>query len=387
MKSNEHDQQGQLAQFMVNTDCRLYVGEKPCKAKRLCYACPDYAPMGLRVLIIKFGAMGDALRTTPILRALKSRATPTHVTWITDHISYPLLEGNPLIDRLWLDNHSTLTRLLVEKFDLVYSMDKVPQALALAELAHAPRKLGFRMSPEGNLDCYNAASRYSLLLGVSDPVKFHQNKQTYQEIMFQMLETPYQREDYVLHVSDDDHRYAKDLLANLGITHDRLIIGLNTGCGPIFATKKWTAQGFIELAKLLAATYNCHILLLGGTAERDRNREIEQELPGIAINTGNDQSIKRFAAIIGECDLLVTGDTVAMHIAIALGIEVVAFFGPTCAQEIDLYNRGELIVTDFACAPCYFKVCPKPHSCMQALSAEAVFAALQRRITLAGLLA
>jgi ADP-heptose:LPS heptosyltransferase len=63
--------------------------------------------------------------------------------------------------------------------------------------------------------------------------------------------------------------------------------------------------------------------------------------------------------VLGKCDAIVTSDTLAMHIAIALEIPIVVLFGSTCPQEIDLYGRGIKLYDGEYCAPCYKKSCPK----------------------------
>ncbi len=70
---------------------------------------------------------------------------------------------------------------------------------------------------------------------------------------------------------------------------------------------------------------------------------------------------------------MVTGDTTALHLAIGLKKKVVALFGPTCAQEIELYGRGEKILSPVSCAPCYRRKCDIAPNCMEAITAEEVF--------------
>ena len=84
----------------IRFDCRQYLGSKPCGKSPLCAReCSAYEPRGRRVLIIKLGAMGDVLRTTPLLRPLRKAHEPCHVTWLADPESEPLLRHNPLVDR------------------------------------------------------------------------------------------------------------------------------------------------------------------------------------------------------------------------------------------------------------------------------------------------
>jgi len=114
------------------------------------------------------------------------------------------------------------------------------------------------------------------------------------------------------------------------------------------------------------------LLLLGGPGERARNRRILNRVKGAAIDTGCENTLGQFAALVRLCDLVVTGDTTALHLAIGLKIKVVALFGPTCHQEIDLFGRGEKIVSSVPCAPCYRRKCDVSPNCMEAITAGEV---------------
>lgn len=370
--------------FVHRTDCVHYRGEKPCSFKRLCQGCPHYRPMGTRILLIKFGAIGDALRTTPVLRALDRRWPDPHVTWVTDAQSYPLLEGNPAIQRLWIYDGTTALRIGLEEFDVMLNFDKVPPALCLAEIARARDKYGFRMSPEGNLTIWNRESEYALRLGLDDPLKFRGNTKTYQEITFEMIGLEFKGEEYHLHLAPSEIAWARERFSGWGIDDQEVVVGLNTGCGPVFAAKSWTEEGFARLAAMISESFpRVRILLLGGPAEKERNERLAATLGPRVINTGTDNPIRLFAALVGRCDLLVTGDTMAMHVAIAQGCQVVAIFGATSHQEIHLYGRGDKVITnirDFPCSPCYRSTCPLVISCMEALPAERVFESVAPRL-------
>ena len=122
-------------------------------------------------------------------------------------------------------------------------------------------------------------------------------------------------------------------------------------------------------------SHNAGILLLGSEPERARNEAIRQGIGPAAVDTGANNSLHDFAGLIGQCDLVVTSDTLGMHLAIGLKRRVVALFGSTCHQEIDLFGRGVKVVTDFECSPCYLQTCPLKVTCMDDLSAVRVYAA------------
>ena len=65
--------------FSVRIDCRLFRGDIPCSPGAICENCPDYEPMGKKILILKLGAIGDVLRTTPVLPELHNAHGPCGV--------------------------------------------------------------------------------------------------------------------------------------------------------------------------------------------------------------------------------------------------------------------------------------------------------------------
>jgi ADP-heptose:LPS heptosyltransferase len=369
--------------MMIRHDCRYFLGHKPCRFRRECDGCPHCSAIGKRILIIKLAALGDVLRTTPLLRGLCANDPGCHITWLTESNVIPMLRGIGEIDRLLPYTQESTLQLEMEVFDDVYCFDKEPKTTALAMKIHAERKVGFGMNRFGNVIPLNKESEYTYELGINDNLKFRVNTKTYPELIFECASLPYDApQEYVLPDLSAEIEEAKQSLVACDVRPEDLKIGLNTGAGDVFATKKWTEKGYVALANRLAGELGAKVLLLGGPGEVDRNRKIASEAECLPINTGNDNPIRKFAGIVGNCSLVITGDTLAMHIAIGLKIPVLVMLGPTCHQEIELYGRGAKIVSDFACSPCYRSICPKPSTCMDAISVDAVFesaAAICRR--------
>jgi ADP-heptose:LPS heptosyltransferase len=368
---------------MYRFDCRYFIGEKPCKFKVLCKGCDHYSPMGKRILIIKFAAIGDVLRTTPLLRGLKKKYPKSHITWLTDPAAASLLKDIPCLDRLISYNGAeTLTRFLVEHFDILICLDKEVRATGLAMLVKTADKIGFGLTKYGTIFPFDRRSEYAFELGVNDELKFRVNQKTYPAIIFEMVGLPYHREEYGFVLPEASRLKALEKAKRWNLKSTDIVIGLNTGSGTVFATKKWTISGFIKLTELIHQQYKskAKILLLGGPEEVERNKGILRKSKVPLIDTGTNNSLPDFCGILNLCNIIVTADSLAMHLAIALKKQVVAFFGPTVAQEIELYGRGETIVVKADCAPCYRKECNQPKSCMERLDAKTVFTTLNRVI-------
>lgn len=363
--------------MIVHSDCRHYTGYKPCGKREACAECPDYAPWSRQILIIKLAAVGDVVRTTPLLRALKRRDPACRVTWLTDEAALPLLRSNPFIDQLFPFTPEGIQSVYASEYDLLLNFEKEPRALGVARLVAAAERKGFAPGRSGMPEAADADSEYALRLGLSDELKFRQNEKTYPRIVFDMAGLPYEGEEYVLELSEAAGRFGREFARRQGL-EGRRVIGLNTGCGSVFKTKRWTVEGFVELVEALAIDPDVRLALLGGPLEREFNRAILDRAAGRLIDAGCENSMEEFLGLIEACEAVVSADSLAMHLAIGRRKQVVALLGPTSATEIDLFGRGEKIVTDFACAPCYRAACEKTPTCMAALRADAVAAATRR---------
>jgi len=363
--------------MIIHYDCQHFLGTKPCAFRRECDQCSHYRPFGKRILIIKLAALGDVLRTTPLLRALKETDPECHITWLTLPDVLPMLQGIPEIDRLLSYDLESVLRLEIEQFDALYCFDKEPKATALAMKVRAKSKSGFGLTGYGNVMPLDRNSEYAFHLGINDNLKFRLNTKTYPELVFECAGIQWTGpREYVFPDFRAETEAARKRLEKLGVGPGDLKLGLNTGAGAVFATKKWTESGYSQLADRMIETFGAKVLLLGGPAEADRNLRIAMGAKYPLIQTGTDNTIRDFAGIVANCDLMVTGDTLAMHIAIGLRVPVVVILGSTCHQEIELYGRGAKIVSDFECSPCYLSVCPKEFTCMQAIEANQVFEAV-----------
>jgi heptosyltransferase-2 len=358
-------------------DCRHYLGDRPCAWRLPCGpSCAKYDPMGTRVLVIKLAAPGDVLRSTAILPPLRRKHPASHVTWVTDEAALPLLSLNPFIDRLMPFGFESALLLEAQSFDAAICLDKEPRAGALMRTAVARERFGFELSDAGTVRALNEGAAYDLALGLSDELKFHANAKTYPEIACGVAGLVYEGEPYTLGLPGPSIEKARALLAALA-PRDPLV-GLVVGSGQVFANKSLPPASCAELARAIDQSLGGTALVLGGPADRARADEVLRLAPRAA--DGGTHALLDYAALVGMCDAVVTGDTMALHIAVALGVPVVAVFGPTAPQEIELFGRGRKVVTPLCCAPCYRRSCDVSPSCMDALPVGDVLDALRETL-------
>ena len=207
-----------------------------------------------------------------------------------------------------------------------------------------------------------------------------QNTKTVATLLYECLGLPGPVGHTTIPVPDSEAKAASDWLDSVGLTNRRPLIGLNTGAGGRWRFKSWGEDQSAKLARLLLDESTAGaVIVLGGPAEQDRNARIISAAghPAV-IPAPTDLSLLAFTALLSRLSLLVTSDSLALHLAVSQDVPVVSFFGPTSAPEIELYNRGEKVVTPLECRCCYLKDCDvRPH-CMQTIDVPTMLSAVRR---------
>jgi ADP-heptose:LPS heptosyltransferase len=367
-------------------DCRHFRGDRPCvfhKATGVLCTCERYERIEERLLIVKLDAMGDVLRSTALLPSLAEAHPQAAITWLTRRESVPLIQKNPYVAEVLELGPEATVHLQTRRFDRVINLDAAKISAALASLADSPRKDGYVLDPRGYVQPTNEAARRWLEAGVFDDIK-RAGKATYQDRMAEILGLAGRAHRYVMHLDEDERAAGRERLGALGVDLSRPLIGLNTGAGGRWPLKQWREDGYIELiARLASHDRERQFVLLGGPGERERNDRLIAGSRVRLHDPGCDNPVRHFAAMLAQCDVVVTGDTLAMHLSLAFGRRTVVLFGPTSAAEIELYGLGEKVVPDMSCLSCYKNTCNFVPNCMDLISTDMVEAAVERQLSLA----
>ena len=322
----------------------------------------------MNLLIIKLGAMGDVLRMTSILKPLKERYKDAKITWVTKKSSEDLLRGNPHVDGIVLIGQAQKGALNAESFDLVLSFDDEEEACGLASEVKSKKIIGAYLKDGKRNYTPDSSEWFDMgLISIhgkkeADRLKA-KNTKTYQQIHFDILGLgSFDTKKYppILELGEEERKYAGDFAKKHGISKSDKVIGINTGAGGRWQDKKLTVDQTVSLIDKIAAHEKAKIILFGGPDEEERNRDILKKTKANVIDAGCQNPIREFSALVGLCGVLVTSDSLAMHVGIALRKMVVVFFYPTSASEIELYGRGKKIIAKGKSYCSYQAVCDHP---------------------------
>ncbi|MBI5696359.1 MAG: glycosyltransferase family 9 protein [Nitrospirae bacterium] len=346
----------------LHHDCRHFVGYIPCRPHKAhgvhCSGCKYYDATDYNILIIKLGAIGDVIRTTPLLHRLKAEHPGAYINWLT--LTPEVLPGS--VDRKLGFNLKDMTTLMGREFDLLINLDKDYEACSLAASIPAKVKMGFTLV-DGKPRNIDDAAYHKYLTGLFDDVN-KANTQSYPEEIFDICGYRFAGEKYILELPAEKPEF--------GLPDDARIVGLNTGCGGRWVTRLWPDDRWVALAKgLREAGY--WPLFLGGEAEHEKNARLA-ELSG-ADYLGH-YSLQEFFCLVDKCELVVTAVTMGLHIAIGLGKKVVLFNNIFNPHEFEMYGLGTILSPGIDCEGCFRPTCAE--NCMEKIAVGDTLEAVKR---------
>jgi heptosyltransferase-2 len=347
----------------VKMDCRFFRGDIPCVPHKThdvhCSDCAYYDATDDNILIIKLGAIGDVIRTTPLLTRLKLKYPKAKIWWLT---------RTPEILPEQVDVHLSFNLesiLAVEEtpFDIAYNFDKDREACALMNKIQAKAKHGFELK-NGVCNPIDTSAIHKFETGLFDDVN-KVNTKSYLEELFEMAGYSFQGERYLLPFSqwtDKSWKFAKG----------KRVVGLNTGCGGRWTSRLWPEAYWAKLStRLKKLGYD--VVLLGGEQEHKRNQHLANKTK---VKYFGFYSLNGFINLVNHCDLVITAVTMAMHLTIGLNKKIILFNNIFNKHEFELYGLGEILEPNFKCTCFFSPTCS--NNCMQYLKPERVIQSVQR---------
>jgi heptosyltransferase-2 len=358
--------------MVLKTDCRYFRGDIPCKPHKQsgvhCVddrgeSCPHYSPISKKILIIKLGAIGDVIRTSPLLHRLTREYPGAQIWWVTH--TPDIIPS--IVDRAFKFSPESLLILQQTYFDIAINLDKDSEACALMNIIQAGLKKGFWLNDDRCAPIDGDAEQ-KFLMGVFDDLN-RINTKSYPEEIFEICGFQFAGEEYLLdNFASEGYRWPK-------LPKKKIVIGLNTGCGGRWISRLWPEKYWITLARQLKKAGYAP-LLLGGEQEHRKNLKIAR-LSG-ALYFGHFP-LHQFINLVDQCVLVVTAVTMAMHITIGLKKKIVLFNNIFNRHEFELYGLGEVVEPAIECVCFFSPTCP--NDCMSTIEPRRVFDTIRRLIS------
>src|SRR5262249_12397114 len=168
---------------------------------------------------------------------------------------------------------------------------------------------------------------------------------------------------------------AEDLLVAAGASPRRTRIAVGAGAS-YGSAKCWPAEKFANALNRFTAEWECEVILFGTAGEAAVSSALVAGLKSKAIDLTGKTDISDLPALLSRCSLFIGNDSGAMHVAGAVGLPIVAIFGPTDPKgTVPVTPRCTVVQQKPYCSPCFLRRCPTDHRCMKLVTPEMVEAA------------
>jgi heptosyltransferase-2 len=336
-----------------------------------------------KILIIRLSSLGDIVLTTPVIKSLKRKFPDSDIFFLTKNEYHDLLKNDPhifsLIEFDPFEKHKGVSgffRLVRElkgyNFDLMIDLHANLRSFLIRHLLKANIKIK-----------YNKRWLARLLLV---HLKFIKVKPIYTIDSYlealKKIDVNSSDKNPIIYLDQEGENFMKDFLMEKKIEKDDIVVGIHPGAK--WKTKRWTEEKFARVCQILNKKSQIKIILFGDRKDQDVIERINSLSENQRVFKAVNLPLNKFISLIKRCDCFVTNDSGPMHIASALGVPVVAIFGPTHPKLgfAPIGSENIILTADVKCSPCSLhggKRChKKSRFCMDLIEPEMVADAVER---------
>ena len=345
----------------------------------------------MKILVRATNWVGDAIMALPALRAVRAKFADAHISIVARPYVADIYRGQSVCDELiaydprgaekgFGGRERLAARLRAGKFDVALLLQNAFDAAWLAWRAGIPERIGYARDGRG------------ILLTQSVPVPRVGEIPAHEQFYYLELvrragwvERVEGESEISLAVSREAGEAAEQKLIAAGACSRasgagtlRVAIGAGASYG---SAKCWLPERFAEVANRMMAESDAEVILFGTANETAVSNAIVAGLKRKPIDLTGKTAIAELPALLSRCQLFIGNDSGAMHVASAVGLPVVAIFGPTDPFGTAPVTPKCTIVQEKAyCSPCFLRRCPTDHRCMTRVSAESVTTAAREWI-------
>ena len=301
--------------------------------------------------------LGDAVMTTPALAAVREGFPDARIVLLARPLVAELFRHHPDVDEVMVYERPG-------RHDGALLLQNAFDAALIAFLGRIPERAGYPTDgrrilltlpvplPPGILERHEVEYYLCLLdgLGIPRPVPA----------------------SLKLAVTEEEKEAMATRLASLGIERGAPIVAINPGA-TYGSSKRWYPDRFAAVADALSAEWGAEVVVVGSAAEAPLAGEIEAATRNPPVNLAGKTTVRELMALLSLSSILVTNDSGPMHIGAALGVPLVAIFGPTDWRRTSPWTSlAKIVRVEIDCSPCRLRVCDRGHECMLGVTPEMV---------------
>jgi ADP-heptose:LPS heptosyltransferase len=325
-------------------------------------------------LIIRLGAIGDVVRTLPVLAVLRNNFPSARIAWVVEQRSSEILRGQAEVNEVIVFPRETLKDGLVKgrvwtvgrevsrfvrglrrgRYDLVIDFHGILKSGLLSWVTGARIRVGFDrgFSKEWN----HLFNNWRVALPNLRVSRFARNLQLLEGVG---LDTKDHR--FSLTVPPEESEYADGFLREHGLFARYPLVAMHPGTSEKTRYKRWFLDRYARVADGLVNELGAAIVVTWGPGERETAEKLQSLMTSPCVVSCPTESLKQLAGIYQRCHLYVGGDTGPLHIASLVGVPAVVVYGPTDPVVNAPYHGtpSTQVKKNLSCSPCRDRACQR----------------------------
>ncbi|MFH1594356.1 MAG: lipopolysaccharide heptosyltransferase II [Candidatus Omnitrophota bacterium] len=325
-----------------------------------------------RILIVEVNWLGDVLFSTPLVKAIRKKYKNAYIACMVVPRCRQILEYSPYIDEIITYDEKKTHRSLFGKIRLIAILRRRDFDLAILLHRSFTRALIAMLAGIRERIGYITEKGHRMLTRPIEPPESPVHKVEYFLKLAESLGCDISNKDYDFFISDRERDHINKELSLAGIEKEDLLVVVNPGGN--WRSKRWSEDNFAKLCKALFEKFNIKIVISGAKKDVELASRIKEKAgPDISVFAGKTD-LKELGALMGRANFVISADSGPMHIAVSMGSNVIALFGPTSPELTGPYGNGNyrVIRKNTECeTPCYDVTC-NDHRCMDSITVEDV---------------
>lgn len=340
------------------------------------------------ILIIQSLGVGDVLFAVPVVRVLKRHYPDDPITFLTSAQNAGLLSLVPEVDTILSYGSKTATALLrlvreirCSPYRMAVVLNPILRGSLLARCSGAPVRIGYRHDYERKQSMWGLRCALLTHSYVPRDEKLHEVER-YLDLL-RMFGLAVREEELLPRLTLTEKARAFGQMTARRLINSRAgpLVVMNPGAG--WELKQWPYERFAAVGDWAIERFGAHVLFVGAAQEVALSERIRGVMARESVSYVGRTSLPQLAGLLSQCDLVLTNDTGALHIAAALDVPTIALFGPGDPEKFrPLSRQATVFYHQVPCSPCKVQYTDKCHDniCMQQITVDEVKVAITKTL-------
>jgi len=340
-----------------------------------------------RILIVRTDRIGDVVLSTPVIKAVRDAYPDGFIGMMVSSCARDIVDGNPYLDEVIVFDKKRFGGIFgAFRFSAILRNKNFDTALIL----HPVKRVHIILWLAGIKKRVGLDKKWAFLL--TDKLPHTKQLGQKHEIDYNLeiaaaIGADTGQKNMLVPVKPNNRLRVENILKENGLNDKGGFVVMHPGAS--CPSKRWPAKRFAAAADTITERFNKKVIVVAGANDKRFAREMSDAMENEALDLSGDLSVGELSALLEKAGLLISNDSGPVHMAVALGVPVVAIFGRSepglSPRRWGPAGKDDIILhKDLGCSPCLAHECKEGFKCLTAIEPEEVVEAAGKLLRING---